>query len=269
MSTYVMSDIHGQYKSYRKMLNKIKFGKDDQLYVLGDVIDRGPDGLSIIWDIMKRDNVELILGNHEFMLLNALEYLRQREAGTAKNYDSDSLSPFELWTHPQNGGEGTCLEFLHFDKEKQDSMEKFLRSLNLIKRIKVGTKTYHLSHSFSIDKNFGKELKFSKATYKQTEKIVWESLFDRPKDYMMDETDVKLPKMFAYSRDVYVVGHIFTQRLNWMNEKGQGKIFKESNYRGYKVIDIDCGMALNSRSSRLGCLCLDTGEEYYVSLLDD
>ena len=263
MSTYVISDIHGQYKSYQKMLEKINFGKEDQLYILGDVIDRGPDGLSVILDTMKRDNVEMILGNHEFMLLNALQYLRERNEKDDKHMASDSLTPFELWTHPCNGGEGTCLEFLHFDKEKQDAIENYLKSLSLIKRIKVGAKTYHLSHSFSIDKNFGKEVKLAKSPYKQTEKIVWESLFDKPKDYVSDI------KPFAYARDIYVVGHIFTQRLNWMDENGQGRIYKENNYRGYKVIDIDCGMALNSRSSRLGCLCLDTEEEYYVSLLED
>lgn len=263
MSTYVISDIHGQFKSYKKMLEKINFGKNDQMYILGDVIDRGPDGLSVILDTMNRDNVEMILGNHEFMLLNALQYLRDRENGTSRPVDSDSLNPFELWTHPCNGGEGTCLEFLHFDAEKQKAIENYLKSLNLIKRVKVGTKTYHLSHSFSINKTFGKELRFARCTYKETEKVVWESLFDKPKDFTGEE------KLFAYARDIYVVGHIFTQRLNWMDEHGQGRIYKESNYRGYKVIDIDCGMALNSRSSRLGCICLDTQEEFYVSLLDD
>ena len=81
MSTYVISDVHGQYNAYKKMLNKIRFTKNDFLYVLGDVIDRGPEGLRIIQDIMKRENAELLLGNHECMLLNALQYLRRREAG--------------------------------------------------------------------------------------------------------------------------------------------------------------------------------------------
>lgn len=266
MSTYIMSDVHGQYKAYRKMLQNIKFGKEDQLYVLGDVIDRGPDGLSIIWDIMHRKNVELILGNHEFMLLNALEYLRDREAGKLPKLDEDNLSPFELWTHPCNGGEGTCLEFMDFDVEKQKAMEEFLRSCNLIKRIRVENKSYHLSHSFSLNRPFGKEVPLAKLSYKDAEKIVWESIFDRPKNVMPGPGE---EKPFAYARDIYVVGHIFTQRLNWMNEHNQGKIYRESNYRGYKVIDVDCGMALNSRSSRLGCLCLETGEEYYVPLLED
>lgn len=41
---YVMSDIHGCYEKYRAMLKAIKFAEDDALYVLGDVLDRGPDG---------------------------------------------------------------------------------------------------------------------------------------------------------------------------------------------------------------------------------
>ncbi|MGN0345651.1 MAG: metallophosphoesterase [Lachnospiraceae bacterium] len=260
MSTYVMSDIHGQYKAYEKMLKLIGFSKEDQLYVLGDVIDRGPDGISIIKDLMKRKNAELILGNHEFMLLNAMKFLHDRENGV--EFSGDGLNPFELWTHPCNGGEGTCLEYMNFSKELQESIDSYLRSLNVIKRIKIDKTTYHLSHSFSVEKPFGKEIRFAKSSYRQTEKIVWESLFDKPKDYEDPN------KLFAYSRDVYVCGHIFTQRLGKMDENGKGKIYKEANYRGYRVIDIDCGMALNSRSSRLGCLCLETGEEYYVPLLE-
>lgn len=41
MSTYVMSDIHGCYEEYRKMLDKIRFSKEDILYILGDILDRG------------------------------------------------------------------------------------------------------------------------------------------------------------------------------------------------------------------------------------
>ena len=42
MATYVLSDIHGEYAMLRKMLEKINFSDQDTLYVLGDVIDRGP-----------------------------------------------------------------------------------------------------------------------------------------------------------------------------------------------------------------------------------
>ena len=43
MSNYVRSDVHGQYKAYTKMLKKIDLKAEDTLYILGDVIDRGPE----------------------------------------------------------------------------------------------------------------------------------------------------------------------------------------------------------------------------------
>ena len=39
--TYVISDIHGCYDKYMQMLDKIKFKDSDEMYVLGDVVDRG------------------------------------------------------------------------------------------------------------------------------------------------------------------------------------------------------------------------------------
>ena len=51
---YAVSDIHGCYDKYIDLLNKINFSPDDTLYVLGDVIDRGPDGFKIMLDMAQR-----------------------------------------------------------------------------------------------------------------------------------------------------------------------------------------------------------------------
>ena len=40
MPTYVMSDIHGEYEKYCRMLEKIALSEEDTLYILGDVVDR-------------------------------------------------------------------------------------------------------------------------------------------------------------------------------------------------------------------------------------
>lgn len=42
MATYVISDIHGQYKMFLDLLDKIKLKDTDTLYILGDILDRGP-----------------------------------------------------------------------------------------------------------------------------------------------------------------------------------------------------------------------------------
>ena len=53
MSIYVMSDMHGLYDRYLKMLELIRFSEEDELYILGDMIDRGPDGIPILLDMME------------------------------------------------------------------------------------------------------------------------------------------------------------------------------------------------------------------------
>ena len=48
---YTISDIHGCYDKYQELLRTIHFSPDDTLYVLGDVIDRGPDGFKTLLDM--------------------------------------------------------------------------------------------------------------------------------------------------------------------------------------------------------------------------
>ena len=54
---YAMSDIHGQYELFRNLMEQIPLGKDDTLYVLGDVVDRGPDSMKILKYMMANPNI--------------------------------------------------------------------------------------------------------------------------------------------------------------------------------------------------------------------
>ena len=69
---YVMSDIHGNINKYEKMLMLINFSEEDELYVLGDVIDRGAEGVRILEDIMNRPNRQMLKENHELMAVDTL-----------------------------------------------------------------------------------------------------------------------------------------------------------------------------------------------------
>ena len=264
MRTFVISDIHGQYGAYRRLLEEIDFKSTDFMYVLGDVIDRGNDGIEVIRDLMRRDNVELFLGNHELMMLNSIAFERKARSGSVDmSIYAIHYTPLELWTHPSNGGTSTHQAFYMQSQKEQDEMEKYLRELPLIRRVKVGGRSYHLSHSYSLHRKFGNELYYANARLKEPEHVVWESIFDEPDFTPLDRSQWP----FFYKRDTYIVGHVFTQRLGHVNEEGQGNIFK-GKYRGYKVINIDCGLALRSKSSRLGCLQLENEEETYVTLED-
>ena len=48
---YVMSDIHGMSGLLKKMLDIIQPGADDRVYILGDMIDRGPDPAGVLEDV--------------------------------------------------------------------------------------------------------------------------------------------------------------------------------------------------------------------------
>ena len=48
MSTYIMSDCHGRYDKFKNILKKINFSNEDNLYILGDVIDRNENGIDIL-----------------------------------------------------------------------------------------------------------------------------------------------------------------------------------------------------------------------------
>lgn len=67
---YVTSDLHGYpLGRFLDLLGKANFGHEDFIFVLGDVIDRGNDGITLLQWMMLQDNVQLILGNHEAMML--------------------------------------------------------------------------------------------------------------------------------------------------------------------------------------------------------
>ena len=73
MSTYVIGDIHGCFDQFTELLKKINYRKDeDKLILLGDLVNRGPDSLSVINHCMADSSIITVLGNHDLYLLYLL-----------------------------------------------------------------------------------------------------------------------------------------------------------------------------------------------------
>lgn len=72
---YVVGDLHGMYGTYRDVIGSIN--EEDTLYILGDVIDGGQHGIKILQDIMKRPNVKLFLGDHEWKFMRCYEIMKK------------------------------------------------------------------------------------------------------------------------------------------------------------------------------------------------
>jgi len=129
---YIMSDIHGGWTEYLNILEQIHFSDDDHLYILGDAIDRGPDGIEVLLDIMARKNVTMLLGNHEKMMLDVLR-------------DPDNIWLTRLWQ--SNGAASTKRAFDELDLEKQEAILDFLSVLPTELVIKLNEQTYRLTHA--------------------------------------------------------------------------------------------------------------------------
>ena len=77
---YCISDIHGYYDLFWRLLDKIRFSNRDKLYVLGDIIDKGPDSIRLAKLLFSMPNVYCIAGNHEYDFLKYYRALmRQTE----------------------------------------------------------------------------------------------------------------------------------------------------------------------------------------------
>ena len=71
MATYCISDVHGCYDEFMNLLEIINFNSEqDNLYVLGDVIDRGKKPLECLNYIRNTNGAELLIGNHEQMMID-------------------------------------------------------------------------------------------------------------------------------------------------------------------------------------------------------
>lgn len=235
---YAVSDIHGYYDKYVDLLKKINFGPNDTLYVLGDVIDRGPYGFKILLDMAQRPNVVNLLGNHEAMAKNTLpRMLRAVQPDGSMELTEEDTRAVKLWFY--NGGELSLADFLWLNKDQMQTTWDYLLSMPLYKEIEVGNQKFVLVHGGL--ENFSPSRSLDDYT---SDEILW----CRP------ELDT------AYYPDKYVVfGHTPVQLLDRGDDAAEtpAKI-----YRNGKLIDIDCGCVFPG--GRLGCLCLDTLEEIYV-----
>ena len=71
MSTYVVGDVQGCLQPLKCLLKTVSFNPDkDVLWSVGDIVNRGPKCLKTLrWFYERRDNIVMVLGNHDLHLL--------------------------------------------------------------------------------------------------------------------------------------------------------------------------------------------------------
>ena len=233
IATYVMSDIHGQYDMFMKLLDKINLKDTDTLYILGDVLDRGPHPIRTLQKLMEMPNVICLVGNHELMALECLEFL-MKEITDSSIEEIDDKTLDNLLTWQLNGCQHTIEEFRKIDAEEKRRVIEYIREASIYEKVSVNGTDYLLVHA-----GLGNYLPEKDIEDYSLHELVW----------MRADYGVQ------YFSDAYVVtGHTPTQNIK--ENPRPGYIYRKNNH-----IAIDCGATFPD--GRLAAICLDTGEEYY------
>ncbi|MBR5262638.1 MAG: metallophosphoesterase [Clostridia bacterium] len=143
---YVTSDLHGYpLEKFQALLGKAGFGDGDFCFVLGDVIDRGTDGVKLLCWLMNQPNFELILGNHEAMMLACDFICDDITDDSIADLTSHKLGTYTAWI--SNGGQTTLDGLYALPHKKREYIFDYLRDAPLYETVSAGGKDFLLTHS--------------------------------------------------------------------------------------------------------------------------
>ena len=150
MAVYVTSDLHGlELEKLKSLLKKAGFKDSDWLYILGDVIDRQNDGgVEILKWLLEQPNVQLILGNHEAMLLSCDFVFDEITENSIRSLSAEKL---ELLNNYNDNGGGVTLkalrELMQTDPDTVADILDYLREAPLYETVSLNGKDFLLVHS--------------------------------------------------------------------------------------------------------------------------
>lgn len=228
---YVLSDIHGNLQRFESIMKQINLQPDDTLYILGDVVDRNPDGIKILRKLMKMPNVKMLIGNHEYMMLKAVGHCKN----AAEEKENTNWKQRRLWYN--NGGRITHDRLKQITLEQRAEIFRFLRTLPVNIDVEVNGVKYKLVHGSPVE-NFGRTYFYYKDYENEKEFAVWERWNEMH----------QVPEGF-----ILIFGHTPTCHFQ---ETEPWSIWKYED-----SIGIDCGCGYED--GRLGCLRLDDMKEFY------
>lgn len=227
MAIYVTSDLHGDRVRFHRMLKLIDFSAQDRLYIIGDVIDRGSDGIGLLQDIRAAENITLLLGNHEDMCLR---------------YHAPDATERAIAHWNRNRNVPTLAGLARLSAEEKADLLAYLAALPVSLEVRVGERTFHLVHGFPAD-------------------TVHDQVWLRPEPGTPNPLPGKTV-IIGHTPVVYLERH-GEQAHEYLNDlAARGEHLRIYHAPGF--IDIDCLCGYDEYPAGcLACLRLDDMREYY------
>lgn len=257
MSVYCISDIHACYDEFIELIDLIEFDPAaDQLFILGDVIDRGPQSAEMLWWCMKEApaSVHFLLGNHEDMLYAANRYNKMLDVRLG-----------DSWSH--NHGYETIEQIRNFNKY-YDRWEleiiNWIDQLPLYYHVQVADKDFILVHAGL--QSSVQQLDDCCLNGRQGLVRIEGAPVDQDVQALLWNRSSWIGEKYDWPFDI-VCGHTPIAKIR---EKSLAEITGIYAHRsvegGFLHLNrrkhfIDCGCC---RGGKLGCLRLDDMQEFYV-----
>ena len=233
MATYVIGDIHGEFEQLKILLETMKFNDNDELYVMGDVVDRGPDPIKTLQYLMTLPNCVCIAGNHEWMALESLKLMMNEiPEYFIQTLDKNQVMIMFDWFH--NGGKTTMDQFSKLSNEERQEVLDFIGEFEAYVELEIQGRKYLLVHAGLNNFSYRKPIE--------------EYAID---DLLWTRANYQMP---YYENKIVITGHTPTQTISGNDRPGY--IYRKNNH-----IALDCGAC--SQNGRLAGICLETGKEYY------
>lgn len=229
---YVTSDLHGYpLEKFQMLLKKVNFSDNDYCFVLGDIIDRGDEGIKTLRWILQQPNFQIIMGNHEAMLLSCDFLFDEITDFSIENLSKEKMDIFSLWV--DNGAKPTLDELTKLNYKTVNYIMDAIREFPLYETVSVSGMDFLLTHSGL--GNFKKDKKINSYT---VEELIW----NRP-----NIND------FYYDDFITIFGHTPT---HFLDEASSKKALITDTW-----IDIDTGAACGFAPMLLR---LDDMKEFYI-----
>lgn len=256
MATYCISDIHGHFHAFASILDDLALTTDDHVYVLGDVIDRGPNIAELLLFCVslseEYENFHFLVGNHEHM---AYQYLMRDKYAM----DDDETAH---WLDNVTGSQATIDALEALDSEWiQESLIPWFSNLSYVEITEVGTQHWMLVHAGFDPSRYGRSIGEKQGISLDVGSgFGTQTFYDMTwirEPWMYDPQDAPLP---------VVHGHTPTEAFRNSMDELEARV-KESCYISQggilyyrNKIDIDCGAG---GGLGLGALRLDDFEEFH------
>lgn len=132
---FVMSDIHGYYSLFLKMLEKIELKQGELLIILGDSCDRGPQSIELYQKYMELQEsgycIKHLWGNHEDMLYESVFLYSYYSSLWLQQGGNETIKSYEEWRKKKNIELGKDLDY-NISIEKAQWLKKYFLDMKYL-----------------------------------------------------------------------------------------------------------------------------------------